>query len=135
MVVTRTRYLARLKVCEMCKHYKPSTKSCGTIILGGRVEHNGEEVKLCGCIMPNKAWMAFSKCPLGYWGAQKSTTYYYGIVRSFHTPPTEEEINTYYRLKSELVGREIKADCMACAIKEIREFTKYCEELFEEGNE
>lgn len=135
MIVTRTRYLARMKVCEMCKHYKPSTKSCGTIVLGDRVQHNGDEVRLCGCVMTNKAWLAFAKCPLGHWGNQKSTTYYYGIVRSFHNPPTKEEIDTYYRLKSELIGRQIISECDACAIREIREFTKHCEELFEEGNE
>lgn len=129
MVVSNVKKAARLAMCEECEHYVQSTKSCGPLLIGGTVMHEGEERQLCGCRMPVKAQLAFSKCPLDKWGKVHSPVHYLALVKSFSNPPSQADINTYYKIKSELVGRKLYPECDVCAIKEIREFIAYCTDL------
>jgi hypothetical protein len=134
MLVSRTRFLARVKTCETCQYFKPSTGSCGTLILGDTVTHNGEPYKLCGCKIKAKAWLAFASCPLDKWQQKDRIVAILKEVKQFSKPPTQEEINRFYERKSELVGRSVSPECEACAREEIRNFIKDINNYLEEGN-
>ena len=60
-------YKRRLDICRACKFFEPSTQSCGTLIVGDEVEtevkFRKKSIKLCGCVMPVKAKLAFASCP------------------------------------------------------------------------
>ena len=65
-------YKRRLDICRACKFFEPSTQSCGTLILGDEVEttevlFKRKSIKLCGCVMPVKAKLAFASCPASKW--------------------------------------------------------------------
>lgn len=74
----------RLSICMQCKYYKANTKSCGTFIFGNDItnEVNNDEsnivtyrrkkVRLCGCRMPIKTYIALASCPIGKWDKQIS---------------------------------------------------------------
>jgi hypothetical protein len=57
----------RLAKCKTCPHLVKATGSCGTLFKGGRVEHEGQEMELCGCIVSDKTKYADDGCPLGKW--------------------------------------------------------------------
>ena len=65
--VPNATYLQRLKTCGNCPFLNRSTTSCGTLLKGGTVEHEGKEEKLCGCIVTDKAQYADDNCPLRKW--------------------------------------------------------------------
>lgn len=56
-----------MTVCQMCKHYRTSTESCGTLGVPKQIIENGYSAKLCGCYMPLKTRLKASKCPLDKW--------------------------------------------------------------------
>lgn len=74
----------RMNICEACKWFKDSTKSCGTLITqafkdrvgevdavevkGNVVRHYRKPIKLCGCYMPAKTELAWASCPAEKWG-------------------------------------------------------------------
>ena len=64
-------YKRRLEICRTCKFFEPSTQSCGTLIVGEEVEtevlFRKKSIKLCGCVMPIKAKLAFASCPASKW--------------------------------------------------------------------
>ena len=64
-------YKRRLDICRACKFFEPSTQSCGTLIVGDEVEtevlFRRKSIKLCGCVMPVKAKLAFASCPASKW--------------------------------------------------------------------
>lgn len=67
LFVTGSRRAERLHICEACEHYVEQTKTCGTLIVGKAVHHEGEVRRLCGCVMPIKTQLKTSSCPLGKW--------------------------------------------------------------------
>jgi len=64
-------YKRRLEICRTCKFFEPSTQSCGSLIVGDEVEtevlFRKKSIKLCGCVMPIKAKLAFASCPASKW--------------------------------------------------------------------
>lgn len=65
--VTPEDYAKRIEACGACIHFIEKTGTCGTLVLGGKVEHNDQEVKLCGCVMSLKARLRGSTCPVERW--------------------------------------------------------------------
>lgn len=124
MIVSRTRFLARVQTCQHCEHYRPSTVSCGTLAHRDKVIHEGEEKRLCGCVIKTKAWLAFASCPLDKWQQKDRIVAILREVKQFSKPPTQEEINRFYQRKSELIGRSVASECEACARREIMDFVK-----------
>jgi hypothetical protein len=57
----------RLDICHACSNFKKSTGSCGKLIVGETIDHNGKKVRLCGCVMYFKTQMKTASCPLGFW--------------------------------------------------------------------
>ena len=138
MFVSRTRFLARKKVCEMCEYYKPSTGSCGTLALGTWVKHEGEDVHLCGCVMQGKLWLSFWKCPIGRWTKAPTAFETLKILNSFSKPPTKDDFRRFQQLKTELKGRALidsSDECEACLLREMRELRNYVEKYLEEMGE
>jgi len=64
-------YKRRLEICRTCKFFEASTQSCGQLIVGDEVEtevlFRRKSIKLCGCVMPIKAKLAFASCPASKW--------------------------------------------------------------------
>ena len=60
-------YDTRMRICENCPFFNKTTKSCGTLMVGGTVEYEGKEMELCGCHIPTKALYKDDGCPLGKW--------------------------------------------------------------------
>jgi len=64
-------YKRRLEICRTCKFFEPSTQSCGPLIVGAdeeiEVKFKRKSIKLCGCVMPIKAKLAFASCPASKW--------------------------------------------------------------------
>jgi hypothetical protein len=64
-------YKRRLEICRTCKFFEPSTQSCGPLIVGAdeeiEVKFKRNSIKLCGCVMPVKAKLAFASCPASKW--------------------------------------------------------------------
>jgi hypothetical protein len=57
----------RYEQCQNCSFFKRTTKSCGTLITGGSVIHNGKETFLCGCLVSEKTKYEDSRCPVENW--------------------------------------------------------------------
>ena len=58
----------RINTCEYCPHLSwGKIRSCGKLLRGGKVIHNDEEMKLCGCNIDDKVKYKNDKCPLGKW--------------------------------------------------------------------
>ena len=75
----------RLTTCQACKHFKPSTHSCGTLIIGrkltpeelaeaeenNQITHYRKKTRLCGCYIPEKSKYSLERCPVNKWGYYK----------------------------------------------------------------
>ena len=70
LYVNPETYDHRLGKCRKCEHYNLNTRTCGRLILGDTVKVDGEDVKLCGCVMPVKAKLKIADCPLKKWSPQ-----------------------------------------------------------------
>ena len=58
--------------CESCPFFQQTTKSCGTLFMGGtgQFSKNGQNLpkfRLCGCYLPKKTQYILEKCPGGKW--------------------------------------------------------------------
>lgn len=60
-------YNQRVSICNACPFQNVTTRSCGTLFVGGEVEYNGEKKELCGCRILDKAKYKDDHCPLGKW--------------------------------------------------------------------
>jgi uncharacterized protein YlzI (FlbEa/FlbD family) len=127
--------LKRLEICKDCKFYKPSTGSCGTLIIGGikelerpcildaniegspedelanRVSYYRKKIKLCGCIMSWKTKYTLSSCPAGKWGAERLTGTQIELLQTFlkslngKQTIVFEDVKKLYEWKSKLTGK------------------------------
>ena len=66
----------RLNICKSCKFFNSKFKTCGTPIVGNKVdpEENNvtyykAKIKLCGCFMEVKTQFRFASCPANKWFA------------------------------------------------------------------
>lgn len=69
LLVSGNEKSRRLSICQKCEFFKPSTQSCGTLVVGERIVYKGLKAKLCGCVMPIKASLKTASCPVGKWDA------------------------------------------------------------------
>lgn len=69
MEVVYKDWKKRLTQCTYCD-YAVKNKigiTCGELIFGEVVIHEGKEVKLCGCIMKIKTKLTNAQCPINKW--------------------------------------------------------------------
>jgi hypothetical protein len=138
----------RLSVCMQCKYFKANTKSCGTLIFGNDIteEVNNDEtnivtyrrkkVRLCGCRMPVKTYLALASCPIGKWNRQLSNE----DMESFVTFVNEfkimgrwkdDDIKLFYKWIEKIKGvRQQVYHCSSCIRKSLNEILKSIEQEY-----
>ncbi len=99
----------RLAVCQSCKHYVTTTKSCGPLVTEAFTDS-----KLCGCYMPAKTKLKVASCPLDKWDAL-ITSEDIENIREFlgrdNANRTKRELSV---LSTKFLGGQRASGCAAC---------------------
>lgn len=126
-------YRARLDKCNDCPFYVHSTKSCGTLVVGNRIElkigdsDEYEEIQLCGCVMPIKAKFAFFGCPARKWLAEINQEQYNTLKEFIAKVRKSKQLESadlqyLYSIMDTLTGGRVeRTTCTPCITKWIRE--------------
>ena len=125
-------YKRRLDICRACKFFEPSTQSCGTLIVGDEVEtevlFRRKSIKLCGCVMPVKAKLAFASCPASKWDGVLSLKEQIEFKRFLLDAQKKGRIDAidlskFYQFKDKATGAyNERSTCGACVKKDIKTF-------------
>jgi hypothetical protein len=133
LFVKHNEYKRRLDICRTCKFFEPSTQSCGTLILGDEVEttevlFRRKSIKLCGCVMPVKAKLAFASCPASKWEGVLSLDEQIEFKRFLLDAQKKGRIDAidlskFYTFKDKATGAyNERSTCGACVKKDIKTF-------------
>lgn len=126
-------YKRRLDICRACKFFEPSTQSCGTLILGDEVENTEvlfrrKTIKLCGCVMPVKAKLAFASCPASKWDGVLSVEEQIEFKRFLLDMKAQGRLEQndmlkFYSFKDKATGAfNERSTCPPCVKKDINSF-------------
>jgi hypothetical protein len=125
-------YKRRLDICRTCKFFEASTQSCGTLIVGDEVEtevlFRRKSIKLCGCIMPVKAKLAFASCPASKWDGTLTLQEQIEFKRFLLDAQKKGRIDAidlskFYLFKDKATGAyNERSTCGACVKKDIKTF-------------
>ena len=126
-------YKRRLDICRACKFFEPSTQSCGTLILGDEVEttevlFRRKTIKLCGCVMPVKAKLAFASCPASKWDGVLSVEEQIEFKRFLLDMKAQgrleqKDMLKFYSFKDKATGAfNERSTCPPCVKKDINSF-------------
>ena len=125
-------YKRRLEICRTCKFFEPSTQSCGTLILGDEVEtevlFRKKSIKLCGCVMPIKAKLAFASCPASKWNGVLSIDEQIEFKRFLLDMKAQgrleqKDMLRFYSFKDKATGAfNERSTCPPCVKKDINTF-------------
>jgi hypothetical protein len=125
-------YKRRLEICRTCKFFEPSTQSCGTLILGDEVEtevlFRKKSIKLCGCVMPIKAKLAFASCPASKWNGVLSMDEQIEFKRFLLDMKAQGRLEQndmlrFYSFKDKATGAfNERSTCPPCVKKDINTF-------------
>jgi hypothetical protein len=125
-------YKRRLDICRACKFFEPSTQSCGTLILGDEVEtevlFRKKSIKLCGCVMPVKAKLAFASCPASKWNGVLSMDEQIEFKRFLLDMKAQgrleqKDMLKFYSFKDKATGAfNERSTCPPCVKKDINSF-------------
>jgi hypothetical protein len=125
-------YKRRLDICRTCKFFEASTQSCGTLIVGDEVEtevlFRRKSIKLCGCVMPVKAKLAFASCPASKWNGVLSLEEQIEFKRFLLDAQKKGRIDAidlskFYTFKDKATGAyNERSTCGACVKKDINTF-------------
>ena len=125
-------YKRRLDICRACKFFEPSTQSCGTLILGDEVEtevlFRRKTIKLCGCVMPVKAKLAFASCPASKWDGVLSVEEQIEFKRFLLDMKAQGRLEQndmlkFYSFKDKATGAfNERSTCPPCVKKDINSF-------------
>ena len=126
-------YKRRLDICRACKFFEPSTQSCGTLILGDEVENTEvlfrrKSIKLCGCVMPVKAKLAFASCPASKWDGVLSVEEQIEFKRFLLDMKAQGRLEQndmlkFYSFKDKATGAfNERSTCPPCVKKDINTF-------------
>ena len=126
-------YKRRLDICRACKFFEPSTQSCGTLILGDEVEttevlFRRKSIKLCGCVMPVKAKLAFASCPASKWDGVLSLQEQIEFKRFLLDMKAQGRLEQndmlkFYSFKDKATGAfNERSTCPPCVKKDINSF-------------
>ena len=125
-------YKRRLDICRACKFFEPSTQSCGTLIVGDEVEtevlFRRKSIKLCGCVMPVKAKLAFASCPASKWDGVLSVEEQIEFKRFLLDSQKKGRIDAidlekFYQFKDKATGAyNERSTCGPCVKKDIKTF-------------
>jgi len=125
-------YKRRLEICRACKFFEPSTQSCGTLIVGEEVEtevlFRRKSIKLCGCVMPIKAKLAFASCPASKWDGVLSMDEQIEFKRFLLDMKAQgrleqKDMLKFYSFKDKATGAfNERSTCPPCVKKDINTF-------------
>jgi hypothetical protein len=125
-------YKRRFEICRTCKFFEPSTQSCGTLIVGDEVEtevlFRKKSIKLCGCVMPIKAKLAFASCPASKWNGVLSLEEQIEFKRFLLDMKAQGRLEQndmlrFYSFKDKATGAfNERSTCPPCVKKDINTF-------------
>jgi len=125
-------YKRRLEICRTCKFFEPSTQSCGSLIVGDEVEtevlFRRKSIKLCGCVMPIKAKLAFASCPASKWEGVLSLEEQMEFKRFLLDMKAQgrleqKDMLKFYSFKDKATGAfNERSTCSPCVKKDINTF-------------
>jgi hypothetical protein len=125
-------YKRRLEICRTCKFFEPSTQSCGSLIVGDEVEtevlFRKKSIKLCGCVMPIKAKLAFASCPASKWNGVLSLDEQIEFKRFLLDMKAQGRLEPndmlkFYSFKDKATGAfNERSTCPPCVKKDINTF-------------
>ncbi len=125
-------YKRRLDICRACKFFEPSTQSCGSLIVGDEVEtevlFRKKSIKLCGCVMPVKAKLAFASCPASKWNGVLSLEEQIEFKRFLLDMKAQgrleqKDMLKFYSFKDKATGAfNERSTCPPCVKKDINTF-------------
>jgi hypothetical protein len=125
-------YKRRLEICRTCKFFEASTQSCGQLIVGDEVEtevlFRRKSIKLCGCVMPIKAKLAFASCPASKWNGVLSMDEQIEFKRFLLDMKAQgrleqKDMLRFYSFKDKATGAfNERSTCPPCVKKDINTF-------------
>ena len=125
-------YKRRLEICRTCKFFEASTQSCGQLIVGDEVEtevlFRRKSIKLCGCVMPIKAKLAFASCPASKWEGVLSMEEQIEFKRflldmNAQGRLEQKDMLKFYSFKDKATGAfNERSTCPPCVKKDINTF-------------
>lgn len=125
-------YKRRLEICRTCKFFEPSTQSCGPLIVGADEEievlFRKKSIKLCGCVMPIKAKLAFASCPASKWDGVLSLEEQIEFKRFLLDMKAQgrleqKDMLKFYSFKDKATGAfNERSTCPPCVKKDINTF-------------
>lgn len=125
-------YKRRLDICRACKFFEASTQSCGQLIVGEEVEtevlFRRKSIKLCGCVMPVKAKLAFASCPASKWDGVLSVEEQIEFKRFLLDMKAQGRLEQndmlrFYKFKDKATGAfNERSTCPPCVKKDINTF-------------
>jgi hypothetical protein len=125
-------YKRRLEICRSCKFFEASTQSCGQLIVGEEVEtevlFRRKSIKLCGCVMPIKAKLAFASCPASKWEGVLSMDEQIEFKRFLLEMKAQgrleqKDMLKFYSFKDKATGAfNERSTCPPCVKKDINTF-------------
>ena len=125
-------YKRRLDICRACKFFEPSTQSCGPLIVGAEeeieVKFKRKSIKLCGCVMPVKAKLAFASCPASKWDGVLSVEEQIEFKRFLLDMKAQGRLEQndmlkFYSFKDKATGAfNERSTCPPCVKKDINSF-------------
>jgi hypothetical protein len=127
-----SEYKRRVEICRTCKFFEASTQSCGTLIVGDEVEtevlYRRKSIKLCGCVMPIKAKLAFASCPASKWDGVLSLEEQIEFKRFLLDMKAQgrleqKDMLKFYSFKDKATGAfNERSTCPPCVKKDINTF-------------
>jgi len=127
--VTDKTKLNRRSICDACEFYAKKSGTCGTPILGNKVNYKGNKVKLCGCFMNIKILLKTSSCPIGRWNAEvkkEDLTKMRELVKDLPNVISAQQLTEVHDMWTIATGLPRKrtncASCVRKMIKELRQF-------------
>ena len=132
LFVKHNEYKRRLDICRACKFFEASTQSCGPLIVGAdeeiEVKFKRKSIKLCGCVMPVKAKLAFASCPASKWDGVLSIEEQIEFKRFLLDMKAQgrleqKDMLKFYSFKDKATGAfNERSTCPPCVKKDINSF-------------
>jgi len=128
----------RISICNTCKFYNSTFKTCGTPLIGGKVdpEENNvtyykAKIKLCGCFMEVKTKFRFASCPANKWLALDMKPEEITVLDQFINRVNKankiepDDINLLYHWYSKISKKHQQpSGCASCIRDLINEFRR-----------